>query len=299
MKARAVIEVVVVFSLTLFFVALVGLSPIGEWERQVSNHFFIEYAVWIAFPLLILVVARRNLASYGLSLRNLRYHLDIAATAFVPVAIASVPLAFVNYKHWWGALIMAGVEIALLFALGWLLKRKPTQNESGILVGAVLLVACSNLTQKATLNNAVSAFVFYIFFVGLGEELLFRGYIQSRLNAAWGRPFRFYGVNRGWGVVIASIWESHDARRDSQRLLCPARRSRARTQGTLRGALPAGRPQLRWQHRRLVRGVLRGRASAFTAPIQEAADRWSRAAGSPTLRGPEWLRCDDERIRSS
>jgi len=205
MKARAVIEVVVVFSLTLFFVALVGLSPIGEWERQVSNHFFIEYAVWIAFPLLILVVARRNLASYGLSLRNLRYHLDIAATAFVPVAIASVPLAFVNYKHWWGALIMAGVEIALLFALGWLLKRKPTQNESGILVGAVLLIACSNLTQKATLNNAVSAFVFYIFFLGLGEELLFRGYIQSRLNAAWGRPFKFHGVNWGWGIIITSV----------------------------------------------------------------------------------------------
>jgi membrane protease YdiL (CAAX protease family) len=204
MKARAVIEVAVVFSLTLFLVALVGLSPIGEWERQVSNRFFIEYAVMIAVPLLSLVVTRRNLASYGLSLRNLRYHLDVTAAALVPVAIASVPLAFVNYRQWSGALVMAGVKIALLFALGWLLKRKPTRNESGILAGAVLLVACSNLTQRITLNNAVSAFVFYIFFLGIGEELLFRGYIQSRLNAAWGRPFRFFGVNWGWGIVITS-----------------------------------------------------------------------------------------------
>jgi membrane protease YdiL (CAAX protease family) len=205
MKARAVIEVVIVFSLTLLFVALVSLSPIGEWERQVSNRFFIEYVVMIAVPFLILVVAHRNLASYGLSLRNLRYQLDIAATALVPVAIASVLLAFVNYRQLWGALIMAGVEIALLFALGLLFRRKPTRNESGVLIGAILLIACSNLTQKATLNNAISAFVFYMFFLGLGEELLFRGYIQSRLNAAWGRPFQFHGVNWGWGILITSV----------------------------------------------------------------------------------------------
>ena len=61
-----------------------------------------------------------------------------------------------------------------------------------------------NFTQKATLDNAISAFFFYILFLGLGEELLFRGYIQSRLNAVLGRPFQFYGVNWGWGIIIAS-----------------------------------------------------------------------------------------------
>ena len=204
MKAKAAIEVVIVFSLTLLFIALVGLSPIGAWERQVSNRFFIEYAVMIAFPLLLLVVTRRNLASYGLSLRNISYHLDVTATAFWPVAIADAALAFISYKHWSGALILAGVQIAVLIALGWLLQRKPTQNEDGLLVGAILLITCSNFTQKATLDNAISAFFFYILFLGLGEELLFRGYIQSRLNAVLGRPFQFYGVNWGWGIIIAS-----------------------------------------------------------------------------------------------
>jgi uncharacterized protein len=205
MKAKAVIEVVGVFSLTLFLIALISLSPIGEWQRQVSNRAFIEYAVMIAVPLLILIATRRDLAAYGLSLRNLRYQLDITLTAFVPVAIANVALAFVDYTQWSGALILAGVEIAVLFALGWLLKRKPTQIESSIPVGAILLIAGSNLAQKATVGNAISAFVFYLFFLALGEELLFRGYIQSRLNAVWGRPYQFYGVNWGWGIVIASV----------------------------------------------------------------------------------------------
>jgi hypothetical protein len=97
-KVKAVIEVVAVFGLTLLLIALVGLSPFGTLERQVSTRFFIEYAVMIAFPLLLLVFTRRNLTSYGLSLRNFSYHLDVMATAFVPMAIASASLAFINYR---------------------------------------------------------------------------------------------------------------------------------------------------------------------------------------------------------
>ena len=205
MKAKSVVEVVVVFSLTLFLVALAGLSPVGEWVRQATNRAFFEYVVMIAVPLLILVVTRRDLASYGISLRNLRYHLDIALTAFVPVAFASVPFMFIDEKQRDGALIMVGVEIAVLYIVAWLLKRKPTRNTSGMLVGALLLVNYSSLAGKATVGNAVSALLFYIFFLGLGEELLFRGYIQSRLNEAWGRPYQFFGVHWGWGVVITSM----------------------------------------------------------------------------------------------
>lgn len=205
MKAKSVVEVVVVFSLTLFLVALAGLSPVGVWVRQVTNRAFFEYVVIITVPLLILVVTRRDLTSNGISQRNLRYHLDIALTAFVPVAFASVPFMFIDEKRWDGALIMIGVEIAVLFTLGWLLRRKPTRNESGMLVGALLLVNYSSLAGKATVGNGISALLFYIFFLGFGEELLFRGYIQSRLNEAWGRPFRFFGVNWGWGLVITSL----------------------------------------------------------------------------------------------
>ena len=80
----------------MLLIALVGLSPIGYWERQITNRYFVEYAVIIAVPLIWLVITRRNLASYGLSLRDLSYHLDVTATSFVPVAIASAAVAFVD-----------------------------------------------------------------------------------------------------------------------------------------------------------------------------------------------------------
>jgi uncharacterized protein len=204
-KAKALTEVVVVFSLALLLIALVGLSPLGAWERQVLKYNFAEYAVMIAVPLLVIAVARRNRAAYGLSFQNLRYHLDIAATAFLPVALSFVPISFFDYKQWNGALVMAAVEIALLFALGWLLKRKSTRNETGLLAGAFLVIVWSNFTPKVSLGHAVSAFVFYILLLGFGEELLFRGFIQSRLNGAWGRPFQFFGISWGWGILMASI----------------------------------------------------------------------------------------------
>jgi len=42
MKVKAVLDVVIVFSLTLLLIALVGISPIGEWERQALKRFSIK-----------------------------------------------------------------------------------------------------------------------------------------------------------------------------------------------------------------------------------------------------------------
>jgi membrane protease YdiL (CAAX protease family) len=45
----------------------------------------------------------------------------------------------------------------------------------------------------------------YLVFVGSGEEILYRGYIQTRLSEAFGRPFRFGEVAWRWGVIVTSL----------------------------------------------------------------------------------------------
>src|SRR5205823_5646512 len=42
------------------------------------------------------------------------------------------------------------------------------------------------------------------FGAGFGEEIFFRGYIQSRLNQAFGRPFRLLGTQFGLGLLVSS-----------------------------------------------------------------------------------------------
>ncbi len=39
----------------------------------------------------------------------------------------------------------------------------------------------------------------------MGEELYYRGYIQSRVNQEFGRPYRLLGVEFGPGLLVAAF----------------------------------------------------------------------------------------------
>jgi uncharacterized protein len=50
-----------------------------------------------------------------------------------------------------------------------------------------------------------STVIWQFFFSGFGEEFVWRGYVQSRLNQAFGRPWQISGIPFGPGLVIASL----------------------------------------------------------------------------------------------
>src|SRR5258706_5285938 len=47
--------------------------------------------------------------------------------------------------------------------------------------------------------------VWLFFGAGFGEEIFFRGYIQSRIDQAFGFPFHFLGFNFGPGLLISPL----------------------------------------------------------------------------------------------
>src|SRR5690606_18187004 len=96
-KLLAVLEVTLVFALVMTLIAIIAPSKAAGWVRNATHNSYLEYIVMIAVPLLILLIARRNLADYGISLKNTRYHFDIAKTTFLPAAVSCVPFAVVNY----------------------------------------------------------------------------------------------------------------------------------------------------------------------------------------------------------
>lgn len=53
-------------------------------------------------------------------------------------------------------------------------------------------------------NLIETAFV-QLVVVGLCEEFFFRGYLQTQLNAAYGRPYRFLGAPWGRGLIYAAL----------------------------------------------------------------------------------------------
>jgi membrane protease YdiL (CAAX protease family) len=203
-KILAVVEVTTVFALTMLALIFAGLSPVGVWVRNITHRAFVEYIAMIAVPALVLLITRRNFTGYGILFTNMKYHLAIVKDAIGPIAVSCLALALVNYREWGGSLIMVAVQVALLYVLGQILKRKPAPTADTALAGAAFFGLAGSMFAKFNPGNAFSALVFYVFFLGVGEELLFRGYIQSRLNAAFGKPFTLFNVQWGWGAIIAS-----------------------------------------------------------------------------------------------
>jgi hypothetical protein len=178
---------------------------LSSWQTEVGfNVPIIFYAVSAAVPLLLACARRKSPAAYGIDFRHPHYHLDIMLTCFLPVALVSVLHVKIAANSWGGALILMVAYVALLFALAWLLRKKPTVDVGGVLAAGPIGMVGLAPAAGATACKAVVLFLNYALIVGFGEEML-RGYIESRLNEAFGRPFRFYGVPFGWSVLITNL----------------------------------------------------------------------------------------------
>ncbi len=195
----AVLEVLGVFLATFTLIWLAALLPIDQNLRR-----FVSYTIMIAFPLFVLLVTRRDLKTYGLTFHPLKDQLDLALAVLPLVLIDSAIYGWLLPKFipnaiitWQGALSLSLTSIVFFLMIAWILRAKP----SPVMVLPALLISA----PMAFLPPQLVSFLFYLLFLGPGEEFLFRGYIQSRLNVAFGRPFRFWGVSWGWGLVITSL----------------------------------------------------------------------------------------------
>jgi hypothetical protein len=89
----------------------------------------------------------------------------------------------------WAADLRLGGGLALLF----------------IVVPMLTMTLFGGLVPKTKgPGYVVSTLLFQFFLSGIGEEIVYRGYIQSRLNAAFGRPVEIGGVRFGAGLFITA-----------------------------------------------------------------------------------------------
>jgi hypothetical protein len=205
-KIGATIEALVVFSLVVVLFQSVRVSPFSRWEEATlpgSRLFILEYGVVLGFVLGLMALTRRDWGAYGMTLRVRRRQVRVIAIGLLPVMTLGGVLGMVNWSTWTGAGIVSAVAVGMLIIMGWAL------NDAGTGQACVMILALSALapaiTNVGAAGTALLKTLYVYLLVGPAEEALFRGYIQSRLNEAWGRPYRFFGVRWGWGLVIASM----------------------------------------------------------------------------------------------
>ena len=178
-------------------------------------------SLWFLIPILLIYGLRRNPGVYGLTTRNGSQSTDLVLNVFIFFVITNLGFMILMYMGLSYLEPLGAIILTAFFALAlWLIidkvKKKYSDFEqvevtrkthiTNILVIFVMLLLPIILAVplgKLSLP-LVSIVVWQFFFSGFGEEIFFRGYIQSRLNVAFGRPYEWKGIKFGAGLFITA-----------------------------------------------------------------------------------------------
>lgn len=196
---RAVGDVLLVFGITLLAVGLVARSPLSRWELACFYRPFAEYFLLGLIPLVIMLRSRLGPSPWGLSLRTCRQQVNVAKTCLLPFALGHALTMVTVRAGTLQFLVETIIAVVVTLVCVALLRNRPP------LVIPVLLFLASWGPSHTTPGRALSALLFYTLFLGPGEELLFRGFIQSRLNQAFLRRYVLLGIPLSGGLLIAAL----------------------------------------------------------------------------------------------
>ena len=217
----AITEVICVLVFVMFsgwgLRAIKGVINLRTLQIEIFGEPIIVKAVFfILLPLIIIKLKGEKPGEYGIIFDNFSYHLKIGLKSLAIVILADLAFPLVttlglSYKDFGGALILSFSNIVALVLVALFLRKSPTCQERAasthrILIFFLVFIAFTILSALTLpLGKQVGGFTYALFTTGFGEEILFRGYVQSRLNRALGRPFLFYGVRWGFGVIVTAI----------------------------------------------------------------------------------------------
>lgn len=219
---QALVEVLVVWGLMLASLwataRIPALSVFQDWQRAVLGDPFVsQAALLVVLPLAVLDLLGRNPARYGIAFHQPGRAMEAGCTALAVLGpLSGLMFPFLAARGWspygWpGAWILTlGYGAAWPLVAFILRNQRPVEEPSSprsqtasLLIGLGIVIALAALLRPHA--PLVATVLNTLFFVGLGEELFFRGYVQSRLNEAFGRPYRLWGARFGPGMLLAAL----------------------------------------------------------------------------------------------
>ena len=209
----AVIEILLTYLVLRFLGTGLRSTGIFQWEQVTLGWSYTGEILFIAIPALLIWLTRRSWADYGISLANWQTNLDIGIKACLArlisvgalVATLMLGLGYTSLK---GGLIISIADVFAIALILCILSRQETVQSGRtnlIIAGLLLLFPIVVGLAMKRLTLIVVSTVVWQFFSGFGEEFVFRGYVQSRLNQAFGCQMRMFGLQFGLGLIITSL----------------------------------------------------------------------------------------------
>lgn len=178
-------------------------------------------SLWFLIPVLMILGLRRNPGVYGLTTERGPESIELVLEAFPFFVLTNVGFIILVFMGWsylepLGALVLTAFFVLALMLITNLIQKKYSNFEQLevsrrihiknmlVLLIVLLLPIILALPLGKLSITLVSVVVWQFIFSGFGEEIFFRGYIQSRLNDAFGRPYEWRGIQFGAGLFIAA-----------------------------------------------------------------------------------------------
>jgi membrane protease YdiL (CAAX protease family) len=217
-RKAALAEVLLAFVGThILFRALKHFTGVGKSEF-LSN--MMPGLVMTVFALTMLALCQRSFALYGLSLEHWRENLKMGLFWGLILVLGGAVLAVLRVRHQPGpnppsmavslvfgfsCLLAIALFILLLRRQRAVLNRVPAVFSLAIAFAVVATPVVVAASRHESVGRAFAMTAWLLFGAGFGEEIFYRGYLQSRLNVAFGRPFRLGEVQFGAGLIITSL----------------------------------------------------------------------------------------------
>jgi len=208
MKIKGLGLVVAIFIIFLVISWAFETTGLAATQRQYLHWDYFSHVIMIVIGIGAVAIGKKDFTSYGFTLKKWRPDLSIAliclisAAGYIPSLISP---SIAGNRPINTLFIIAAVLLALWLVLNK--KNKGAAEKPGLQVFWFILLIpfiIAVVLGMAGFGIIASTIVFQFYFAGFGEEILFRGYFQSRLNEDFGRPWRLKGVSFGPGLLITA-----------------------------------------------------------------------------------------------
>ena len=185
-------------------------------KDNIVLRYFVKVVLTIIFPLLLIHLLYENKGDFGIYFPKVSDSFKLSLRAYAIGGPAGMTFLLIGalgwgFDDWLGSITLSVVYLVVFYLIprvtGGLPTRSyivtPNKRITAFVIFALSTVLIAYISYGYI--PVVSKILYFLFIVGLGEELLFRGYIQSSFNRYFGKPFKIGNVQFGWGLFLSSL----------------------------------------------------------------------------------------------
>jgi membrane protease YdiL (CAAX protease family) len=211
------LDVVLVLALFLYVQNLMRKFHFSDWQISLFGSPLVSSVIlFFILPMMVVWIRGLNPGRIGVSGGAMKYRLRVTSMAIgyiLPAAMLFPVIEMIgsSYLQWLGAVVLAlgfGTGGALFMINSKKLASYPERDAQWKESAYFMLLLVGGLALSAIVHTELplaARIIRVLVFVGFLEEFLFRGFIQSRLNDYFGRPFSFANVRYGPGLILAAL----------------------------------------------------------------------------------------------